>query len=135
MSIPASELAVRDWARLQTGILAAVGDDARKIDVDYSGDQASTHLTMHRSGGAPSRLLPFDNCVMTFDCWGRGRGAALTLATAVVDALHDSREEQMNADAYLRGAEVLSIAYLPDPTGQHRYVVAANLVINARAAA
>lgn len=131
---PASELVIRDWARANAGILAAVGGDSRKIDVDYSGDAASTHLTMQRSGGAPDYWVPLDAVVMTFNCWGRGRASALTLATAVVTAVMTRGETQVD-DALVRGGVVESNSYLPDPTGQHRYVVIARFVVSARAVA
>ena len=129
-----SEMAVRDWARTVPEILAAVGNDARKIDVDYSGDAESTHLTMFQIGGAPDRYLPIDDVVMLFNCWGRGRGAALDLARAVSNAVWKTREIQMNDDFYLRGAEILSTVWQPDPTGQARYVVSARFVVSERRA-
>lgn len=126
-----SEMVIRDWARADTGILAAVGGDERKIDVDFSGDQDSTHLTMQRSGGAPDYWVPLDKVVMTFNCWGRGRFAAINLATAVVTSIMTRGETQID-DAVVRGGFVESNSYLPDPTGQHRYVVVARFVVSAR---
>lgn len=134
MTLPASEMAVRDWLRTVPEVVAAVGGDSRKIDVDYSGDPASTHLSMFRAGGAPERNFPMDTCFMDFDCWGRGRGAALTLSTVLMEAIRATRETQMNDSAYLHGGEVLSSSWLPDPTGQARYVVSAVLWVTAREA-
>lgn len=135
ITVPATELAIRDWLRQDSAILALVGNDQRKIDADYSGDEASTHMTIRRAGGGTSSTLPFDRALMVFDCWGRGRGAALNLATALVQKLVNAKEEQLNATAYLRGCQVESNMFVPDPTGQARYVVMAMITVTARQAA
>lgn len=72
---------------------------------------------------------------MGFDCWGKGRGAALTLATALVNKLVNSREEFLNETTYLRGSEVFSFLWLPDTTGQPRYAITARVTASARQAA
>lgn len=135
ITVPATELAIRDWLRDDDAIVALCGNDTRKIDADYSGDESSTHLTLRRVGGGASSTLPFDKALMVFDCWGRGRGAALNLATALVQKLVNAKEEQLNDSAYLRGWNVESNMFAPDQTGQPRYIVIAEATVTARTAA
>jgi len=72
---------------------------------------------------------------MAFDCWGKGRGAALNLQVALVHKLVNSKEEFLNATTYLRGCEVFSILWMPDTTGQPRYAITARVTASARQAA
>lgn len=132
MATPQTELAVRDWLRTVPSLVTLVGNDARKIDVDYSGSKDTAHITMFRSGGMPSVWVPLDEAVMTFLCWAKGRGSALTLATTLVDTLRDTRETALNADAWLRGSTVESINWAPDSDGTPRYAVIARITASAR---
>lgn len=132
MEYPAVEMGVRDWLRTESSLVALVGGDSRRIDIDYSGDKASTHLTLFRAGGGPSRKVPLDNAVLAFHCWGRGRGAALNLATELINVLNTRTEVALNDTAWLRGCTVESSNWLPDPTGQPRYVVIARVIASAR---
>lgn len=132
IAVAHTELAVRDWLRDDEDLLDLVGNDARRIDADFSGDSSLTHLTLHRAGGGASSELPFDDAVMVFDCWGRGRGAALNLATALVQKLVNAKEERLNDEAWLRGCAVQSNLYLPDPSGQARYAITSLLRVSVR---
>jgi hypothetical protein len=132
MALPATELAVRDWLRTVPELLTAVGNDPRRIDVDYSGTKTVTHMTMFRSGGGPSVWTPLDDAVMTFLCWGKGRGAALSLATTLADTLRTTTEIPLNEDAWLRGSSVQSVLWMPDEDGQPRYAVIARITASAR---
>jgi hypothetical protein len=134
LTVPGSELAIRDWIRADATIVGIVGGDARRIDVDISGSKDTTHMTMYRVGGAPSNTVPLDRCLMSFDCWGRGRGSALSLATALQEKLVNSREQPLNDDVRLRGCAVMAVRWVPDPTGQPRYVVTALITTSARQA-
>ena len=135
MAMPQSELAIRDYLRTVPSILALVGNDARKIDADYSGGKDATHMTMFRAGGAPSQWVPLDDCVMIYMCWGRGRGAALALATELADTLRRTREVALNRDAWLRGSTVQATNWTPDVDGQPRYSVTAISTVSARESA
>lgn len=132
MALPDTELAVRDWLRTVPAVTSLVGNDSRRIDVDYSGSKDLTHITMFRSGGAPAEFLPFDDAVMTFLCWGKGRGSALTLATTLAETLRSTREVALNANAYLRGCQVASTFWNPDEDGTPRYAVIARITATAR---
>lgn len=132
MATPQTEFAVRDWLRTVPSVLALVGNDVRRIDVDYSGSPDLTHVTMFRSGGALPEMLPFDDAVMTFLCWGKGRGSALTLATTLAETLRSTREVPLNSSAYLRGARVESLFWNPSDDGIPRYAVIALVTATAR---
>lgn len=126
------EAAVRDWLKTQPALVAAVGNDARHIDVEPpEGDVPYSYLVVFRAGGAPRRSwISADRSLLQFDCWGNSRsghsrGAAQRLQERLVASLTSMTGARLTDVMRADRVEVLSVGYLPDPDGSERYVVTA----------
>lgn len=130
-----TEFAVRDYLRTVTAVKAAVGNDTRKIDLDYSTTGRSTYLVMYRSGGAPAELVPVDRALLTFHCVGSTRHAAEILRVALTQALRTLNGTNLNDTVFCYGATVESVSWLPFEDGTPRYVVSSLVLTRSRQAA
>lgn len=126
LSAPLTEFAVRDYLRTRSAVKSCVGNDSRRIDLDYSG--TGNYLVMYRAGGAPRSTLPLDTAILTFHCYGSTRHAAALLEAALVTVLQSLNAQNLNDDTYCQAASVLSRgAWLPTSDGRARYIVTAGV--------
>jgi len=113
------EAQVRDYLRADETLMGLVNGDEKRVNMDWTGNMAASHVTLYRAGGNMSDYLPHDHPAIAVHCYGSTRPAAADLAEASALALR----RMTQADSPLLSASVESIVYLPTPEGVARYVV------------
>jgi hypothetical protein len=113
------EAQVRDYLRADTTLMGLVNGDEKRVNMEWSGNMAASHVTLYRAGGNMDDYLPHDHPAIAIHCYGSTRPAASELAETAALALR--RMSQANDP--LLSASVESINYLPTPEGVARYVV------------
>lgn len=114
------ELELRDYLRDDTAVMAILNNDDSRMNMDYAGNEAATHVTISRAGGSMNGYYPFDYPVFSLNCHGSTRPAAAALTSAVTNSLR----ALSSVNVPLLTASVESVVYLPTtPDGVARYVV------------
>lgn len=126
-----AEIVVRDYLRTCDAVMALLNDETKRLNLDFSGNMAATHVTINLAGGGLHPYLPIGQPALQIHCFGSTRPAAAILASEVARALHEVSE----AHAPLASAEVLSINFAPTTDGVARYVVTTSVVAKLKASA
>lgn len=114
------EAVVRDYLRSRTDLMALVNGDAKRVNMEWSGDARSTRVNLFRAGGGQDDYTPLESAVVALHCYGSTRPAAADLADAVA---REMRAVRSTPDSPLRSASVESLNWLPTTDGVARYVV------------
>jgi hypothetical protein len=114
-----TEAQVRDYLRANSTVMGLLNNDEKRLNMEWSGNMAATHVTLYRAGGDMHDYLPHDHPALAIHCYGSTRPSAADLAETVALALRSMSQ----ADTPLLSASVESINYLPTPEGTARYIV------------
>lgn len=80
-------------------------------------EKPAAWLTFRRIGGGPEvSETPIDAPLVSFNCWGRTKSAADTLAEALVNALQDVRQPTPMGEIVAMSARVTLWTFQPDPS-------------------
>lgn len=130
-----AEGVVRSWL-LTTGVAPMVTrtDGGVSIFLAMPTGSPIPAVVLSRVGGAarPRKDLPEDQARISFDCWGKSRAQASSIAYAVMSELDSLSRAQgyTLGSTSLVAAETLALVWQPDPESDTaRYVVDALVTV------
>jgi len=122
--------ALRDWLRLQAGVVAVVG--TRVYAGGLPANATFPAATVRRIGGGYDDMV--DVGLYQLDVWATKASDAADAASALVELLGQTTNTSLDGDLILAGVDVQTVLYLTDPNPDlQRYSITAQVTTKSNA--